>query len=101
MPHPSPRPLFGYPNEAKFGESPHNAYSFAPLLYPNLPTPAVPRLIMSGAVTLLPFYANMAWIGTTFPLLFTFILCLCYLMLHIFSPKSSSHTSSVCAVSLM
>lgn len=96
-----PPPFIRYPNEAIFGESPHNAYLFTSLLYPNPPTPALPRLIMSGAITLLPLYANMAWIGTTLPLLFTFILCLCYLMLHIFSPKSSSHVSSVCALSLM
>lgn len=96
-----PRPLFGYPNEAIFGESPHNAYLFTSLLYPNTPTPVVPRLIMIGAIILLLLYANMVWIGTTLPLLFTFILCLCYLMLHISSPKSSSHMSLVCALSLM
>ena len=101
MPHPSHRPLFGYPNEAIFSESPHNAYLVAPLLYPNPPAPAVPRLRMSGAIPLLPLYANMEWTRTTFPLLFTFILCLCYLMLHIFSPKPSAHTSSVCALSVM
>jgi len=58
-------------------------YLFAPLLHPNPPTPAVPSLIMSGAIPLLPLYANMAWTRTTFPLPLTFILCLYYLMLHI------------------
>lgn len=33
MPHPPNRPLFCYPNEAIFGESPHNSYLFALLLY--------------------------------------------------------------------
>lgn len=102
MPHPSNRPVFGNPNEAIFGETPHNAYLFiCPFVTSQSPPPAVPNLIMSGAIPLLPLYANMAWTGTTFPLLFTFILCLYYLMLHIFSPKPSSHTSSVCALSLM